>query len=643
MDVRLRIFAVLLAALFVAAVPVDAVAARACPDTPGSSCKGDSGGWWPDDDDIMRIGSGTGTATVCRHKHVVPYGTYCYQLSSTCTPDVPLPMRRHANPSRDGWASVLRKIDRGGWCVDACAVVNVPPWAPWTKIPGTDYVSRFTVLIDLHDPDDPLDDEYEDREQDCWQEDRVCTEPSTTVAPCGGGPYCYLSSPQTRTQCGPSRGGGDPPVVPPPSCTPARYSWSQWTPAGPCVTGIGGITQTQSESCTAGSGSCPAARCRDPLAGDRTRECAPIDPDCADQPACRSIAGLCTTGNAGPVTTTNTGTTRTDSWSCTSPDADCTAASCSVSTGCSAWIEDSDTEPCVCDGTTENCTRTRTCDAGSCPTTGVCPSHYPRVTTTTTPDSPNCQPGGPQCGLTAGTCTQGSPSGLTVDPCTPRTISAWSPWAPDGPCPVFTESRTRTCSDGSASTGEATWTCTHTGSAASCSAPGTPPSCDWSCLGERLSESQSYDGCQCPRIQGCDAAACQIGQEIVNDPGLPGLCLTRQCRGPDLTCTAGADCTVWGPWANGAPSIVCTTDTTSRSRQCNSGASGCPFCPQTTDTETVSGTKNCTPPACGCGVALFQWCTGFGCYMVNESTDTFGNTTGWDCINSGGSTASCSI
>ena len=310
----------LLALAFVLAVPaIEGQAQRSCSSAPSANCKGDSGGWWPDDDDIMRLGAGTGTATVCRHRHAVPYASYCYQLSSTCTPDVAIPMRRNSNPNRDGWRSVTNKIVRGGWCVDACAVVNVPPWAPWTKIPGTDYVNRFTVLIDLHDPDDPLDNEYEDRERDCWQEDRVCSEPSTTVAPCSGGPYCYLPSPETRTQCGPSRlGGGDPP--PPPSCTPARYSWSQWTPAGACVTGTGGITQTQSQSCTAGSGTCPAAQCRDPLADDRTRECAPIDPECPDQPACGSTAGICSTGNAGTVTTTNSGSIRTDSWSCSSSD-----------------------------------------------------------------------------------------------------------------------------------------------------------------------------------------------------------------------------------------------------------------------------------------------------------------------------------
>ena len=228
---RISRFVVAVVLLAGVAPPADA-ATRQCPDTPGASCKGDSNGWWPDHDDVMRIGAGLGTATVCRNKHSVPYASYCYELSSNCSPQVAVPMRRNSNPSLDGWRSVMRKINRGGWCVDACAVVNVPPWAPWTKIPGTDYVSSYTVLIDVHDPLDPLDNEYENRERDCWQEERECTEPSTTVAPCGGGVYCYLSSPQTRTKCGASRLACVTPPCnpPPPPCVPADYTWSPWSP-----------------------------------------------------------------------------------------------------------------------------------------------------------------------------------------------------------------------------------------------------------------------------------------------------------------------------------------------------------------------------------------------------------------------------
>ena len=688
-----KVFVCVVGLLIFAALAPDALAARACPDTPGSTCKGDFGGWWPDDDDIMRIGAGTGTATVCRHRHAVPYASYCYQLSSTCAPDVPIPMRRHSNPNRDGWRSVTNKIAGGGWCVDACAVVNVPPWAPWTKIPGTDYVSSFTVLVDLHDPDDPLDDEYEDRERDCWQEDRVCTEPSTTVAPCGGGPYCYLASPQTRTQCGASRPAciAPPPCNPPPPCTPARYSWSDWTPAGACVTGTGGITQTQSESCTAGSGTCAAARCGT-LADDRTRECAPIDPDCADQPACGSIAGICSTGNAGPVTTTNNGLIRTDSWDCSSPDPDCTAASCSVSTGCSAWIEDSDTEHCVCDGTTEQCTRTRTCDAGSCPTSGVCPSHYPRVTTTTTADSPNCDPvcqNPPLCSAVKNSCITGTVAAQSSSGGTFVNNYAWSCSSPNAsctddqcsasdPCTNYTTSTTDAC-DG------ADWVTTTSCTAGTCISGGACPAIypeettrianDPRCLctsttpctanscrnmtgtevvqnpNDRsvcIGQPCTYQGpCPpCPRISPCSVTnACESGTEVVVNPQDPTVCDTLQCTVPGVSCAAN-DCTD-GAWSNGAPATVCTTHSTSRDVTCTTGADGCganPTCPTTTTTETESGTKNCTPPVvCGCGVALFQWCTGFGCYKVNESTDVFGNTTGWDCIDSVGSTASCSI
>ena len=367
---------ILAAAVLAALFAPPAEAARQCPDTPGSSCKGDSGGWWPDDDDIMRIGAGTGTATVCRHRHAVPYASILLSTlqhlrpgrpDSDAAPLEPEPRRLAVGDKQDCRGRLVRGRLRRGQCASLGTL---------DKNPRTDYVSQFTVLIDLHDPDDPLDDEYEDREQDCWQEDRVCTEPSTTVAPCGGGPYCYLPSPQTRTQCGPSRGGGDPP--PPPPCTPARYSWSQWTPAEPCVTGTGGITQTQSESCTAGSGTCAAARCGT-LADDRTRECAPIDPDCADQPACGSIAGICSTGNAGPVTTTNNGSIRTDAWSCSSPDPDCTTDSCSISTGCSIWQETTQETCTPCDPATlkKVCTETRSCTDGTCPTTGTCPVALP--------------------------------------------------------------------------------------------------------------------------------------------------------------------------------------------------------------------------------------------------------------------------
>ena len=680
---------ILAAAVLAALFAPPAEAARQCPDTPGSSCKGDSGGWWPDDDDIMRIGAGTGTATVCRHRHAVPYASYCYQLSSTCAPDVPIPMRRHSNPNRDGWRSVTNKIAGGGWCVDACAVVNVPPWAPWTKIPGTDYVSQFTVLIDLHDPDDPLDDEYEDREQDCWQEDRVCTEPSTTVAPCGGGPYCYLPSPQTRTQCGPSRGGGDPP--PPPPCTPARYSWSQWTPAEPCVTGTGGITQTQSESCTAGSGTCAAARCGT-LADDRTRECAPIDPDCADQPACGSIAGICSTGNAGPVTTTNNGSIRTDAWSCSSPDPDCTTDSCSISTGCSIWQETTQETCTPCDPATlkKVCTETRSCTDGTCPTTGTCPSHYPIATPTTKDCTVGCLVP-PRCDVSTNSCIVGTVASelafgdangnnnnyswsctstnadcdddycTASDPCTNYTTSTTE--ACDGADWVTTTSCTDgTCISGGACPATYPEETTRIANDLRCLCTSTIPCTANSCRNMTgtevvqnpndrsvcIGQDCTYQGdcTPCDRVSSCSVTnACESGTEVVLNPQDPTLCDHLVCTVPGVSCAAN-DCTD-GAWSNGAPGTVCTTDSTSRDVTCTTGADGCganPTCPTTTTTETESGTKNCTPPVvCGCGVALFQWCTGFGCYKVNESTDVFGNTTGWDCVDSVGSTASCSI
>ena len=490
----IRVFVCVVTLVFAAVAP-DALAARACPDTPGASCKGDFGGWWPDDDDIMRVGAGTGTATVCRHQHSVPFGSYCYQLSSTCVPDVPIPMRRHPNASRDGWGSVLRKVDRGGWCVDVCAVVDVPPWGSWIKVEGTEFVTRIVIP---HDVDDPHDDEIE--ETTCWQVEAFCDEPVTSVPACGGGPYCFQPSPRTRIVCG----GGRRTLANPPEddedgdededededddCTPATYASVDWTPE----TCTDGETQTENVSCSAGTGSCPEAECQE--RPPNTRECPPAG--CVNPPSCGSSTGSCSPGTASSVTTMDSVGMTTDSWSCASSDPACTPESCSVSTGCSSWSEEAN-ETCICNGTTEECTRTRACSDGTCPRTGTCPTQFPIETTTTTPDSPNCQPGGPQCGLSPGTCIQGSPSGTTVDPCTAPTVSAWSPWTLDGTCPwATTESRSRACADGSPSSGQATWTCSHNGSTTSCSGRGAAPSCDWVCYGVPLSESRPYENCE---------------------------------------------------------------------------------------------------------------------------------------------------
>ena len=632
----LRTSFVLLTALLLA-TPAAWSATRQCPDTPGSSCKGDSGGWWPDDDDIMRIGAGTGTATVCRHKHAVPYASYCYQLSSTCTPDVPLPMRRHANPNRDGWRSVISKINRGGWCVDACAVVNVPPWAPWTKIPGTDYL--VTTLI-VNDPLDPLDDEI--REQPCWQEERHCTEPTSVFAPCGGGAYCYLPSPQNRTACGAAsvRLANPPPPPPPPpvcvnpaSCGTATGSCSPGSPSS--VTTVG---TTQSWTCTTSDPNCTAANCstsapcaNPAVCGTAAGSCSPgtassvttvgtaqswtCTPSssacpvlncsgstaCTTPPACGSGSGTCAPGSAGPVSSTNVGSTITDTWSCSSSNPACSDASCTDTTHCRQWSENDNTV-CTCNGTTENCTTTRTCSDGSCPRTGVCPSPFPITTPpTSTPNSPNCPPGPPgppACGTAPGTCAPGNTSTPVsyTNPCSPYSTGPWGPWS--RMCPGDIERQTRTCTDGDAGGPGTTWTCSSSGSTIGCSSSsGSPPSCQWSCSGVPVEDTRTRY-CVCPNPLACSTTiACERGQEVVD---MNGACFQQSCTVPGVRCPAN-DCT-YGAWSNGAPATVCTTDATSRDVTCTTGADGCganPVCPTSTTTETESGTKNCTPCLAG--------------------------------------------
>ena len=259
--------------------------------------------------------------------------------------------------------------------------------------------------------------------------------------------------------------------------------------------------------------------------------------------------------------------------------------------------------PGSCDGC--DWVETESCTAGDCITGGECPDGYPRETSRI-PGDLRCPPCGPVCGVN-GACDQGNPSNASIGACTERTTSAWGPWADDGVCPINTESRTRTCSDGSASDGQMTWDCTHAGTTKGCSGPAMPPlpTCDWSCAGVALTETQTHGRCPCDLIEACNAAECATGIEIVDDPNNPGRCLPRSCAGPPPACTAGADCTTWSGWSDGEPSTILTTETTSRTQDCNSGVVACP-CPQTEVTQTENGTITtpCLPGNTICNIYL---------------------------------------
>ena len=598
MILRAIVAVVLLAVL---APPADA-ATRQCPGTPGSNCKGDSGGWWPDHDDVMRLGAGTGTATVCRHRHAVPYASYCYELSSTCSPQVAIPMRRHSDPSRDGWGSVMRKINRGGWCVAACAVVNVPPWAPWTKIPGTDYVESYTILVDLHDVDDPDDDEYEDRERDCWQEDRECTEPVSPISPCSGGPYCFLPSPQNRTKCGSSR-VVEPPLPPQP-CTAATYQWGSWLPVGACPTGTGGTSQTRTESCTPGTGICTPAACG-PLIPPQTRECGTGGGLCTTPAGCGSGKNTCAPGTVDGQGTAHTPSDNVYTWSCTPSDPNCSTLSCDATAPCSAFRPN--TPPtCVCDAAdTETCTTT--CTNGTCQVGGTCPSQYPMVTTT--PNSSNCVNPPGVCGPTEGSCLSGNASAVTPSPpCSARTVSGWGAYVP-APGTQYCDGdqvSSKTCTPGMP--GQKTWNCTTAGGSAACSVPDM--SCNYDCstppIPGGLERTRTIaPTCPCPasNLRPCDGdqnCPSGVGDETIDDGrGLGSAsCKPQSCTYDGcIVCTPSCTPT-WDPPGDG--STICAPDSASGTEVCVTGVSGTP-CPTTTRQLSQPGTRttNCrsTAPA----------------------------------------------
>ncbi len=549
----------------------------------------------------------------------------------------------------------------------ACAHVDEPPWEPWTPVgePFTDTNG-----------------------QTCQNETRACTEPDPNASgylpPCNGGSYCPSDS-ESRTVCeepatcteatltwsewGDCLGGEQtrtllsctagtcPDATCPPDghtetrscerCTEATYTTGDWLP-DPCEPGS---TQTRSTTCTPGSGLCTKATCsdRDP----ETRDCP--TPDCNTPAVCGSDVGACAAGTASEVTTSDTGTAVVDRWTCTPADANCAVQNCNSSTACTSWSETAGAESCVCNGTTRACSRTYSCTAGTCPSSGVCPTAYPITTTTEALNHAAC----------------------AANPCVPASITPWTAWAIDGSCPgAATQSRSRSCTAGSpGETGTCDWTCagvsttetrsytcpvacvpysvtqwskwaidgtcpdatqerrTRTCTPGSPGAGGTTP-CTWSCNNVSVAESRDYTcppcktsectakscsnrtgtkvvqdennpakcktvdceyekPCKCPDPYDCDAGECASGFEKVDDPDNPGECLTLPCEGPDPECKAGADCTIWSPWSPGEASSVCVGDQVSRYRQCNSGEKACP-CPQTTETETKDGTKQPT-------------------------------------------------
>ena len=182
---------------------------------------------------------------------------------------------------------------------------------------------------------------------------------------------------------------------------------------------------------------------------------------------------------------------------------------------------------------------------------GTCPPGYPQ----TSANDPSClgpQPG--RCGTTAGSCANGTPTGLSTTSCTARSLGGWGPWSPSSCSAPAQRTRTRTCTDGSYG-GLSTWTCTAAGGSVNCSRQGTGGGCTWSCGSIATTQTQT---CPTPPPR-CSSTvgSCAVG-------GASGLSHNR-CSNRSIS--------AWGAYSPASPPCYSPSRQT-RTRSCIPGRSG---------------------------------------------------------------------